>query len=155
MRKRDIIMRDDFDLEERRIICEAVWEEHTAADVIEALARNCMEDESDRPGAVAAFTDDLRDFEEEWADWCVVYDAYDVGDEESEPDRLKDMMLNPSAFFLWVCRRNGWDPYEELLRFGYHLLQVDEGIPRGVRPRCLGKKRRDPKSELDYDAVGW
>jgi hypothetical protein len=43
----------------------------------------------------------------------------------------------------------------DLLRFGYFLMQVGEGIGFSERPTQLGPKIRDPESDLIYDVVGW
>ena len=144
--KRAILLREDFDTDERRKIYEVLCTWQPAEDAVEALVRNDggYDHGEDRDDAIRGFKEDLSEFHEEWDDSI----SRDYDDDEGH-------VVLPVGFFLWVCRSFGWEPNEFLLRLGYFLMQVGEGIGKFERPRQLGDKRRDPESNLDYDRVGW
>lgn len=150
MWKRDNVLREDFDKGERHKIFERLWAWTPVEIVAEAATRTTCSHFSEEEHAreLEKFCARIADFDDEWSN---LFSGYDLSFGELDEEGL---CVLPVAFFLDVCR-SGWDPNEEVLRFGYYLMQVDEGLGRDERPAQLGPKIRDPESELDYDAVGW
>jgi hypothetical protein len=144
MSNRTIIMSRDFDPKEQKTIYAYLCNRCTSDAVVAVQARCCADEGTE---CYKKVKHDLEKHVEEFHEDCPVY-------LEGWYDEAEHMVL-PVAFILHLLQGSGIDPSDGFLQFGYHLMQANEGIGQNRRPALLGKKRRDPLSDLDYDAVGW